>query len=82
MSLYMFFGILWLCAFFRYTANFVCMVAASSYYFNSSASKEGEAEVQMAFKFAHVNHAGSIALGSFIIALIQLIRFLFIYVAK
>lgn len=82
MSAYMFFGILWIIAFLKYTSNFICMVAASTYYFNSGPNSEGEAEVGFAFKAAHVHHAGSIAIGSFIIALIQFIRYAFLYLAK
>jgi hypothetical protein len=41
MALFMLFGLLWLMAWIKYTCNFICMVAASTYYFNSSASSEG-----------------------------------------
>ena len=82
MAWFMFFGLLWIMAFIKYTCNFVCMVAASTYYFNSSAGHEGDAEVGLGFKFAHINHCGSIAFGSFILAVVQFIRFVFLYVAK
>lgn len=36
MALYMFFGILWITAFFEYASTFVVMVSASTYYFNST----------------------------------------------
>lgn len=35
MAAYMFFGILWITAFFEYCSTFVVMVSASSYYYNS-----------------------------------------------
>lgn len=35
MALFMFFGLLWIMAWLKYSCNFVCMVAASTYYFNS-----------------------------------------------
>lgn len=82
MAAFMFFGLLWMLAYIKYTCNFICMVAASTYYFNSTDGNEGDAEVGLGFKFAHVNHMGSIAFGSFIIAVIQFIRFVFIYLAK
>jgi len=41
MALFMFFGLLWIMAWLKYTCNFICMVAASSYYFNSGPSGEG-----------------------------------------
>lgn len=82
MALFMFFGLLWIMAWIKYTCNFICMVSASTYYFNSGPNKEGQAEVGLGFKFAHINHTGSIAFGSFIIAVIQFVRFIFLYVAK
>lgn len=82
MAAFMFFGLLWIMAYLKYTCNFICMVAASTYYFNSTDGNEGSAEVGLGFKFAHLNHMGSIAFGSFIIAVIQFIRFVFIYLAK
>jgi hypothetical protein len=43
MALYMFFGILWVTAFFEYCSTFTIMVSACTYYWNSSAHEEGEA---------------------------------------
>jgi len=63
-------------------------VGATTYYFNSHFDEEkkdwveGEAEIGLGFRFAYVYHCGSIAFGAFIIALVQIIRFLFLYVAK
>jgi choline transporter-like protein 2/4/5 len=82
MGFFMFFGLLWIMAWLKYTCNFICMVAASTYYFNSTPSEEGSAEVGLGFRFAYLNHMGSIAFGAFIIAVIQFIRFVFIYIAK
>lgn len=41
MAAFMFFGLLWILAFIKYTCNFICMVAASTYYFNSTKQHEG-----------------------------------------
>jgi len=81
LSYYMIFAILWLVAFIEYKTNFIVMVSASSYYFDSSASHDGEADVGLGFQFAYCNHLGSIAMGSFIIALIRFIKIVFIYAA-
>jgi solute carrier family 44 (choline transporter-like protein), member 2/4/5 len=84
MALYMLFGILWITAFFEYCSTFVVMVSASSYYFNSGPEfeePEGSAEVGAGFKYAFL-HQGSIAIGSFIIALIRFIRIVFMYLAR
>jgi hypothetical protein len=84
MALYMLFGLLWIQAFLEYACRFIVMVAASTYYFNSTiedGEDGGEADVSVGFKYALV-HSGSIALGSFIIAVVQMIRIVFMYVAQ
>lgn len=46
------------------------MVAATTYYFDSNSEKDGEADVSLGFKFTYMYHAGSLAFGSFIIAVV------------
>jgi choline transporter-like protein 2/4/5 len=58
------------------------MVSASTYYFDSNAEKDGYADVGLGIKFAFVYHAGSLAMGSFIIAVIQFIRITFAILAE
>ena len=82
LCLWMLFGILWLTAWLEYTSTFIILVSASTYYFNSNSAEEGSAEVALGFDFAYNNHPGSLAFGSFIIALIRFIRIIFIYIAK
>jgi len=81
MALYMFFGILWVTAFFEYCSTFVVMVSSCTYYWNSDAHHDGSAEVAVGFG-ACVSHAGSLAIGSFIIAVIRFIRIVFMYLAR
>ena len=81
-ALGMFFGILWIMAWWTYSAKFVIMAAATTYYFNSNAEQEGQAELLYSVKLAHIYHTGSIAAGAFIIALIEFIKFIFLYLAK
>ena len=78
----MVFGILWILAWWNYSSKFVVMAAATTYYFNSNAEEEGPAELMYSFKLAHVYHTGSIAVGAFIIALIEFIKLVFMYLAK
>jgi hypothetical protein len=70
MALFMLFGILWICAWLKYTSSFITIVSASTYYFNSNSEEEGEAEVGLGFKFAYLYHMGSIAFGAFVIAVV------------
>lgn len=69
-GLVMFFGLLWVLNFIVAKTNFITMVAASTYYFSSNPMAEGDAEVMTGVKMAYFNHFGSIAIGSFIIALV------------
>jgi choline transporter-like protein 2/4/5 len=81
MAAYMFFGILWVTAWLEYSSQFVIMVSASSYYFNSNSETDGSADVCLGFKYA-ILHTGSIAIGAFIIAIVQFIRTCFMWLAK
>lgn len=81
MAFYMFFGILWVTAFFEYCCTFVVMVSASTYYWTSNAQAEGDASVGLGFSYCF-KHFGSLAIGSFIIAVIRFIRITFMYLAR
>jgi len=83
-ALGMLFGILWVMAWWTYSAKFVVMAAATTYYFNCTEANEyaGSAELCYSVKLAHIYHTGSIACGAFIIALIEFIKFVFLYLAK
>lgn len=70
----MFFGLLWIIAFFNAQQSFIVMVAGCSYYFDSNSEKDGYADVGMGVKFAWVNHVGSLAMGSFLVALVEFLR--------
>lgn len=82
MALYMLFGVLWMTAFLEYCSTFILLCSAASYYFNSDANNEGSADVGYAFHAAFMCHSGSIAIGSFVIAVIRFIRICFLYAAK
>jgi hypothetical protein len=58
------------------------MVSAATYYFNSDAANEGDAEVGTGVSWAFNYHAGSIAVGAFVIAVIRFIRIVFMYLAQ
>lgn len=66
----------WINTFLSNQVAYVASVGASSYYFTSSSEKEGSGEIMLGFKWASVTNMGSLAFGSFLIAMIKLIRFL------
>lgn len=78
----MLFGLFWILEFMQAKTYFITMVAASTYYFDSHKEREGEANVMLGFKYAYMNHAGSLAFGSFIVALVQFIRAVFMTLAE
>lgn len=70
----MIFGIMWIMEFITAKVNMTTMMAAATYYFNSNKDEEGDAEVLFAFKTTNFYHSGSLALGSFLIALVKFIE--------
>jgi len=78
----MIFGIIWLTAFLEQCSSFVLLVSVASYYFSSDASGDGSADVCYAYYASFMCHTGSIAFGSFIIAVVRFIRLVFLYLAK
>lgn len=50
------------------------MVSAASFYFTSSAEKEGSASVYKGFNYAYMKHPGSLAFGSLMHLVIFIIR--------
>jgi|TARA_B110000285_G_scaffold185956_1_gene211096 hypothetical protein len=70
MGVYLVFGLYWMTAYLDYQCQFVIMVATCSYYFNSTKKKEGSAQVLLGFKSGFY-HCGSIAFGSFFVAIVQ-----------
>lgn len=91
MSLFMFFGLLWLTALIDYINRFIVICSASTYYFNNKRTEalsdgtfveQKPASVCKAWHIAYVNHIGSIAVGAFIIALIRLLKYTVVYLTQ
>lgn len=82
MSLYMLFMALWVTAWLSYTSQFITIVTACTYYFNSGPETEASADVATGFKFAYLYHMGSIAFGALIIAIVRFIRIVFVYICE
>ena len=79
----MIFGILWLVAFFDFCSRMIVITTAATHYFNSSpANGNVPGELAYGVKCAYFHHIGSIAMGSCVIAIIQIIRLLFYSAAK
>lgn len=81
-GLFMFFGLIWILNFIKDQEGFIVMVSAVSYYFDSHKDREGVADVSLAFKFCYSYHIGSIALGSFVISVVQFVRIIFVTIAE
>ena len=68
------FGLSWIIVFIKSNNSFVTQVAATTYYFDSDRQHEGQANMTIGFKFTYMYHAGSLALGSLLIAVTETIR--------
>lgn len=66
MILFMTFSLLWVLVYLKESNVFVLMASVSTYYFDSDASNEGDANIMLSLKWCHQVHMGSIALGSFV----------------
>ena len=73
MIAFMFFTLIWVLVYLKESNVFVLMGSVSTYYFDSNANNEGEADVMLAMNWCHKVHMGSIALGSFVHTCILLI---------
>lgn len=84
MCLFMIFGLLWLMAFFDYINRFIIMTAASTFYFNNKRDEPEQkpASVCKAWNIAYINHLGSIAIGSFIIAVIRFLKYTLVFLMQ
>ena len=86
MILYMWFGLIWLMAFIITCNEFVIIVSTCTWYFSRKDLDDddgipGDAEVMKGVKWAFQYHMGSIALGSFLLAVVWMLRAIFEYVA-
>lgn len=72
----------WIATFIQHKTCLIVMIASSSYYFNSSAEKDGKSEVGLGFEFSYLKHAGSCAYGSLLISLITLLKYTILILAE
>ena len=76
------FGLFWVTAFIIGTTQFIIGCSACLWYFEKESPSKGQGTVGKAFWWAYRYHLGSVAFGSFLIAVCQMIRFLFEYYRK
>ena len=78
------FGLLWIMAFIMSCSQFIIAACACMWYYSGQGEEMSdspyEVSVCKAFRWATWYHCGSIAFGSFLIALVQLIRIIFEYI--
>jgi len=78
------FGLLWIMAYIIALAQFIIAAVACMWYFTGQGGEMSDspydASVIKAFGWATWYHCGSIAFGSFLIAVVQMIRIIFEYI--
>lgn len=77
--IYHVFGLLWINAFIIGCAQFIVGASASIWYFEVNTDTKGQNTLVKASKWLFRYHLGSIAFGSFVIAVCQMIRLIFEY---
>lgn len=80
--LYHLFGFLWINAFLIGLCQFTLAVTCCTWYFTCNSDTKGSGSVSTGFYWTFRYHLGSIAFGSFIIAVVQMIRIIFEYYKK
>lgn len=80
---YYLFALLWITAFFMSLQKFIIASAATLWYFDPADGGEDARSISVceAMTWGMWYHCGTIAFGSFIIALVQLIRAIFEYIS-
>ena len=76
------FGLFWINAFIIGCTEFIIGCSACLWYFEVCTDSKGKGTVMRGFHWLMRYHLGSIAFGSFLIAICQMIRFLFEYYRK
>jgi hypothetical protein len=70
----LFFGFLWVAIYIKNQTVVTMMCSVSTYYFSSNANGEGSAQVMKAMYWSNVYHAGSVAFGSLVMAIITFVQ--------
>lgn len=79
----MIFGIFWIISFIMACNDFVIIVSTVTWYFSKKSDEgDGSASICTGFSWIFKYHGGSLALGSFILALVWIIRAIFEYAAE
>ena len=74
---YQLFGLLWVAAFVNGLCQFIIAASTCIWYFTVNSDTKGRGTVGTAFYWGFRYHLGSIAFGSFCIAVVQMIRLIF-----
>ena len=84
LTVFMFFSLLWLLAVIEYLSNFIIITATATFYFNNKRNVDdaGTADFAKSWKFAYVNHLGSITFAAFIIAIIRFLKYTAVYFSQ
>ena len=67
-------GFIWVSNYIKNQTIMTLMCSVSTYYFSSNANGEGSAQVMKAMYWSNYYHAGSVALGSLIMSIVNIIE--------
>lgn len=78
LTFFMVFALIWLLICVENLSNMVVMVSSATYYWNNSPETVGaqvDAEVGLAWWITYCNHFGSVAIGSFLCAVVTMLKY-------
>ena len=84
---YMLFGFIWIVTFLIAVNEFIVIVSAITWYYSDKTIPDddgipGDSDVRVGFWWSFRYHGGSLAFGSFILAVVWIIKFIFEYVGE
>ena len=87
MAYYMWFGLFWIMAFILAMNEFVVIVSTCTWYFSDKTIEDddgipGDSEVWKGFWWSIRYHAGTLAFGSLLIAIVWMVKTIFEYIGK
>ena len=82
MIYFLVFALFWVVAYIICLQQFIIASLTCMWYFNGQGDSKGRVSVLLSIKWGAWYHCGSIAMGSFLIALVTMIRVMFEYYTK
>ena len=81
LNFFMVVGLLWIITFVQAKSSFITMISAAMYYFTCTPETQGTADLERAARWTYWYHQGSLAMGSGLLTIMQVIKFVLVRTA-